>query len=43
MTGRSAHCIVFEEPGRVLQAQVNVVLPLASGSPPFPPLSARSP
>jgi len=32
---RSAHFIMFEEPGRFLLALVNVVLPLAGGSPGF--------
>lgn len=30
---RSAHFIMFEEPGRFLLTLVNVVLPLAGGSP----------
>lgn len=32
---RSAHFMMFEEPGRLLVALVNEVLPLAGGSPPF--------
>lgn len=32
---RSAHFIMFEEPGRFLMSMVNVVLPLAGGSPAF--------
>jgi proline iminopeptidase len=32
---RSAHFIMFEEPGRFLMSLVNVVLPLAGGSPVF--------
>lgn len=32
---RSAHFMMFEEPGRLLLALVNEVLPLAGGSPPF--------
>jgi pimeloyl-ACP methyl ester carboxylesterase len=34
---RSAHFIMFEEPGRFLLTLVNVVLPLAGGSPAFAP------
>jgi len=34
---RSAHFIMFEEPGRFLLTLVNVVLPLAGGSPGFKP------
>jgi pimeloyl-ACP methyl ester carboxylesterase len=34
---RSAHFIMFEEPGRFLLTLVNVVLPLAGGSPGFSP------
>jgi pimeloyl-ACP methyl ester carboxylesterase len=34
---RSAHFIMFEEPGRFLLTLVNVVLPLAGGSPAFKP------
>ena len=32
---RSAHFLMFEEPGRLLLTLVNEVLPLAGGSPPF--------
>lgn len=32
---RSAHFIMFEEPGRFLMTLVNTVLPLAGGSPAF--------
>jgi len=34
---RSAHFVMFEEPGRFLLTLVNVVLPLAGGAPPFAP------
>jgi pimeloyl-ACP methyl ester carboxylesterase len=34
---RSAHFIMFEEPGRFLMTLVNTVLPLAGGSPEFRP------
>jgi pimeloyl-ACP methyl ester carboxylesterase len=34
---RSAHMIMLEEPGRFLMTLVNVVLPLAGGSPEFAP------